>query len=135
MRGLVRSSPFSAQQPVSSPAREKHFCNCVSAGEGPACIKVGVSRHGGRVAMSQTNLENSARATAGHYALQVYHLYGPTGGEEALRGVLAGVVMAAASVIGWDETRRIVGALDAGAHLPPPGSKPHLVVVNDRGAA
>lgn len=78
-----------------------------------------------------TNLECASRAVAGHYALRIYATYGQERGADVLRGMIAGVLMAAASVLGWDETRRIVDDLDTRAHLPPPGVKPHLVIVNN----
>lgn len=77
-------------------------------------------------------LEETARAVAGHYALRLFLNYGEDRGRAVLRGMLAGVVAGSAAVLGWEETRKLVDELDTRAHLPPPGSRPKLAVVNDR---
>lgn len=85
--------------------------------------------------MQNNSLETTARAVTGHIALRIFHQYGEERGRCVLRGMFVGVLIAAVSLIGWEEVRKLVDDTDASAHRPPPGAKPKLVVVNEKVSA
>lgn len=76
------------------------------------------------------DLEYAARSVSGHFAMRIFFHYGETRGVGVMRGMVAGMLLAAASVLGWEETQCLVDELDTRAHIPRPGEKPKLVVVN-----